>query len=194
MQAGEVNPRGHAPTLSVACVPHNPIGAGGLYVIHERPQVLTQGIVDVQAHGSVCVQAIGDDGARVEGVGKVGRQARRLLGRRFHAKQLCGPRPGAPSIVARVGVRRQHRARRRLVLRRVERRRRAERRRRVGVRGAAARVRPRARALGVLGPHLHLGRRCSPTGPSASPWWRCRCNCRPSSPRCCPPGTARRSP
>ena len=100
MQAGEVNPRGHAPTLSVACVPHNPIGAGGLYVIHERPQVLPQGIVDVQAHGSICVQTIGDDGARVEGVGKVGCQPQRLLGRRGHAKQLCSRRPGAPSVVA----------------------------------------------------------------------------------------------
>ena len=62
----------------------------------------------------------------------------------------------ALDAVIRIGVRRQHRASRRLVLRRVKRRRRAERRCRVGVRRAAARVRPVAGALVVGGPHLHL--------------------------------------
>ena len=63
----------------------------------------------------------------------------------------------ARDVVARIAVRRHHLARRGLVLRRVELIIRRERRGRVGVlRPAAARVRPRAGAVGVGRPHLHL--------------------------------------
>ena len=100
VQAREVNSRGHVPPRCVAGVPMHPVGTGGLHLVHQGAYALPEEVVYLQAHRSVCVQTIGDDGAGVEGVGRVGRQARRLgrdrrLGRRacdVGHRQRVGPR------------------------------------------------------------------------------------------------------
>ena len=94
-QAQEIHPRGHAPTRRVARVPMHPVDTGRLRLVHQGAYALPEEVVDLQAHRSVRIQPVGDDGVAVEGVGRVGRQPRRpvrdrRLGRRldFFDRQL----------------------------------------------------------------------------------------------------------